>query len=631
MRFLPVTLASIFLISPASAQSFTQFIGFGDSQLDSGYFRYAPGENPAQLSRITTALANGGAITPSGGIMNSDILASYFGLTARPSNAPGGGTNYAVYAARINDQNLVGGPSPSVIQQMGNYLTASGGVANPNALYMISIGGNDLTAFANNPPPGQTFAQFIAPRLASFVTSASALSAAGAKYLVVSGNTGNSANGAVLTQGLWNGLAAAGINFIPADLRALRNTVVADPARFGFTSASTVNTACHRPNTAPGVTGFSIYCIPSTAPAGAGSSQTAYLNSVDALQTNFFVDDVHFSPAGQKIVADYVYSLIVAPSQISFLTESALQFRRSVNLGIQEQIDISRHATSEGFNVWFNGDLSSLKLNNSSAGFPSDPSTPISGTLGANYNFNGNALLGAAVTLGSLDPSFSLGGGFKEQEVATSIFGAVRNGPLWADAIMSFGWLHYDVNRIVPLGISFDSNSASTRGHNFSFAGLVGYDFQSAVVVHGPVAGIELQSVGIDSFTETGGFTALAFSDLGRNSTVSRLGYRAAFDYGRWRPFAEVTWNHEFENTANKTVRATLTSVAAPSYSMPIVQFGRDWASASVGTTVSLADHWTGLASFNAQLGQHGVTNYGGRLGINYALNSTTPVKLITK
>ena len=149
--------------------------------------------------------------------------------------------------------------------------------------------------------------------------------------------------------------------------------------------------------------------------------------------------------------------------------------------------------------------------------------------------------IGKAVTLGDLHPTFSLGGGFKEQEVSTSIFGAVRNGPLWADAIMSFGWLHYDVNRVVPLGVSFNSNSASTRGRNFAFSGLVGYDFQSANVVHGPVAGVEIQSVGINPFTETGGFTSLAFSNIGRTSTVSRLGYRAVLDYGRWRPFAQVT------------------------------------------------------------------------------------------
>jgi outer membrane lipase/esterase len=89
-------------------------------------------------------------------------------------------------------------------------------------------------------------------------------------------------------------------------------------------------------------------------------------------------------------------------------------------------------------------------------------------------------------------------------------------------------------------------------------------------------------------------------------------------------------WNHEFDNTANRTVTASLTTLAAPSYSLPIVQLGRDWASAVVGTTVTITRDWTGLAAFNAQLGQNGTTNFGGRLGINYAFNSPA-APLMTK
>jgi outer membrane lipase/esterase len=73
--------------------------------------------------------------------------------------------------------------------------------------------------------------------------------------------------------------------------------------------------------------------------------------------------------------------------------------------------------------------------------------------------------------------------------VAASVFGALRGGSVWGTAIMSFGSLKYDVNRVVKLGIAFDSNSASTHGRNFSFAALTGYDFNSGAVTHGPVAG----------------------------------------------------------------------------------------------------------------------------------------------
>jgi outer membrane lipase/esterase len=613
-------LALLFSTAPASAQSFDQFLVFGPSNLDSGYFKLTGGD-----LHFVNARANGAAMTPSGGIMVTDVLSARFGLTDISKGVSAGGTNYAVSGAKITAANSLtpafpsAALTPSITQQMTNYLASTGGVANPNALYIISAGSNDV--------PGNTQA-YLAQQAAIFTNSVAQLQAAGARYILIPNTNRN-----FLSTEIYKDLTAAGVRFIPADNIAMINAIRAAPDRFGLTSTAlgtlppgTSPSACSPPFNGYG--GYGLYCVPSTTQP---VPNVAYLNSPNAFETSLFADDIHFAPAGQKILADYYYSLIVAPSQVSFLTENAIQFRRGVTLGIQEQIDITQRRATPGFNVWFNGDVSSLKLNASSPGFPSDPSTPISGTLGASYSFGANALVGAAVTLGSQNPSFSSGGGFKEKEVATSLFGALRSGPLWANAIMSFGWLKYDVNRVVPLGITFDSNSAQTNGRNFSFAALTGYDFSYHAVTHGPVVGLEVQSVGIDNFTETGSFTSLAFSNIGRTSTVSALGYRAAIDLGIWRPFAQATWNHEFDNTANRTVTASLTTLVAPSYSLPIVQLGHDWASAVVGTTVTIGRDWTGLAAFNAQLGQNGTTNFGGRFGINYAFHSAGTLPFITK
>jgi len=618
--FFTALLSIGFFANPASAQSFNQFLVFGASNLDSGYFKLTGGD-----LHFVNARANGAAMTPSGGIMVTDLLSARFGLTDISKGVSADGTNYAVSGAKITAANSLtpafpsAALTPSITQQMTNYLASTGGVANPNALYIISAGSNDV--------PGNTQAH-LAQQAAIFTNSVAQLQAAGARYILIPNTNRN-----FLSTEIYNDLTAAGVKFIPADNIAMINAVRAAPARFGLTSTAlgtlppgTSPSACSPPIN--GYSGYGLYCVPSTTQP---VPNVAYLNSPNALETSLFADDIHFAPAGQKILADYYYSLIVAPSQISFLTENAIQFRRGVTLGIQEQIDITQRRATPGFNVWFNGDVSSLKLNASSPGFPSDPSTPISGTLGASYSFGAHALVGAAVTLGSQNPSFSSGGGFKEKEVATSLFGALRSGPFWANAIMSFGWLKYDVNRVVPLGITFDSNSAQTNGRNFSFAALTGYDFMYRAVTHGPVVGLEVQSVGIDNFTETGSFTSLAFSNIGRTSTVSALGYRAAIDLGIWRPFAQATWNHEFDNTANRTVTASLTTLVAPSYSLPIVQLGRDWASAVVGTTVAIGRDWTGLAAFNAQLGQNGTTRYGGRFGINYAFNAAVEPPMIAK
>jgi outer membrane lipase/esterase len=621
-KVLIASISTIVLFSPVRAQSFDQFIGFGDSTIDSGYFRYVS-RGTAQEARYANARANGGAITPSGGLMNSDYLSARFGLTAIPVSAPGGGTNYAVSGARINAQNLGGDGSPSIAQQMTNYLAANGGHANPNALYLITGGGNDFTALENL--TGQAYLNAIATIGQAQIDSITNLSRAGARYMIVPNFNGAGARAVSLGQTVWSGLSANGVRFIPADNASLRLTVQSDPARFGFTQVlpyepGRLTAACRLPNANAVAAGMGLFCIPSLASAGAGLSSTAYLTSASALQTSYYSDDQHFSPAGQKIQADYYYSLVVAPSQISFLTETSIQMRRDLNAGIQQQLDISQRSKAPGLRVWFNGDIAYLKLNNSAPGFPSDPSTPATGTIGLNYATADGGLLGAALSYGGAKPTFSFGGGFNQDDVSISVYGGLRRGPAWSNVILSYGFLHSDVNRVVPLGISFDNLSGSTRGHNFSVAALAGFDFVAGALTHGPIVGLEVQAARFNPFTETGGVTALAFSNIGRDSIVSAIGYRVAYDVGSWRPFAQLTYNHEFDRL-NSEVTAALTTVTAPSYSMPIVRLGRNWGMATVGTTVDFGRGFTGFATFNSAFAQNNVTHYGGRFGLNYAFN----------
>ena len=78
-------------------------------------------------------------------------------------------------------------------------------------------------------------------------------------------------------------------------------------------------------------------------------------------------------------------------------------------------------------------------------------------------------------------------------------------------------------------------------------------------------------------------------------------------------------------------VNASLTTVAAPSYSMPAVVVGRDWATATVGTQVRFSQSLTGLASLTAQLGQTNATSYGGVIGLNYAFDQTASGPIVRK
>ena len=138
------------------------------------------------------------------------------------------------------------------------------------------------------------------------------------------------------------------------------------------------------------------------APTTTPSSFHGYLQSANATQTYLFMDGIHLTQAGQTIIADYYYSLLTAPSQISFLAQSTIETTFGMIYGIQQQIDVSQRQPA-GWNVWTNGDLSYLQINNSSPGFPNDPGIPVSGSVGVDYHWANGWLVGGALTGGYLN------------------------------------------------------------------------------------------------------------------------------------------------------------------------------------------------------------------------------------
>ena len=114
--------------------------------------------------------------------------------------------------------------------------------------------------------------------------------------------------------------------------------------------------------------------------------------------------------------------------------------------------------------------------------------------------------------------------------------------------------------------------------------------------------------------------TALSFAGQTRDSAVTELGYQARLALGSWTPFAKLAWNHELVSP-NRLVTATLTTIGAPSYAMPALVLGTDWATLSAGTGMRIGRNTTGYAMVLGELGQDKETSYGGQAGINVALD----------
>jgi hypothetical protein len=252
------------------------------------------------------------------------------------------------------------------------------------------------------------------------------------------------------------------------------------------------------------------------------------------------MDGSHLTEAGQIIEADYIYSLLAAPSEMSFLAESAIQTTFGMIYGIEQQIDVAQRRGPAGWNVWANGDLQYLQIGNNSAGLPNDPGIPISGSLGVDYRWANGWLFGAAITGSFLNSTFSTGGGFTQNEGALSIYAAFRNTEWWGNLIGSVGLLAYTTNRPVAIGITEQPNNGSTLGSELAVAAEGGYEFHTGPIAYGPVAGFILQQARIAGFTESGSFTSLSFAAQLRNSEVSLAGYQANFDAGIWHPFFQA-------------------------------------------------------------------------------------------
>ncbi|MBO7942248.1 hypothetical protein JTP77_041075, partial [Streptomyces sp. S9] len=153
---------------------YSQTVFIGDSLTDSGHFRpaliQAVGPNGALIGRFTT----------NPGLVWSEWLADYYGTNANSDNQ--GGTNYAVGGARTGT-NTAGalGPIDSLATQTSKYLAAHGGRADPNALYTVWGGANDLFAVAAGAPAQATIGGAVTAQIGVI----GALRNAGAEYILV--------------------------------------------------------------------------------------------------------------------------------------------------------------------------------------------------------------------------------------------------------------------------------------------------------------------------------------------------------------------------------------------------------------------------------------------------------------
>lgn len=244
--------------------------------------------------------------------MNSTLLAQDYGLNADPYNPNTGnsgsalGTNYAASGATVTG-GLSGSLAPSITSQIQTYLTSTGGVANPDALYLISGGGNDEKIAENL--PGLQGGAFMISEANALANALIELHTDGAQYIIIDNNSGSGTLGALFVTTLDSDLGAAGVPFIDADIKSLVKSVTADPSAYGISNISpgAVVTASAPYNEFAGGADVD----PNNGQFGkAWALYSTALVSANAGQTYLYADDEHLSAAGQQIEANYDHNLI---------------------------------------------------------------------------------------------------------------------------------------------------------------------------------------------------------------------------------------------------------------------------------------------------------------------------------
>jgi len=584
----------------AHAGLFDHMVVFGDSLSDDGNLSLV-----AQLPLTMRFTTNPGQT----GVEN---VADYFGVPMTPALA--GGTDFAFGGAGVVN-NSPGTPAgvPTLPTQLGMYLQATGGKADPNTLYAVWGGANDVfynVALAQlgmlTPAQVQANLQTAAATELGMIQS---LGKAGARYVMVFNlpNIGltpsalaSGPQGAAQLTGLSilynntlnNGLANAGLNIIPVNAYAILNEIVADPGRYGFTNVT--QPAC------TGGDGSSFECLPAGTPGATVTYQPGTEN------TYLFADGVHPTTAAHAMLAQYAESIITAPREMSLLGEAPLQINESLNRSITTQAASSlANAPGNGLRVWASYDYAHQRLD-AQINSPKSSNDANTLSIGADIHPSDALTAGLAFTAGQQKDDFDAdAGGFKLQDLLASGYVMWGWDQAYFGAIGSFGHLGYsDIHRNIPIGPTVRYESGSTSGYHTALALTGGWWINFGNWRTGPYADVSWEHAHVDGYSEDGNdATAMTFGQQDRHALIGTLGWQLTANLqtggAMLHPFARVAWNHD--NDADpRDVSAGLVSMPG-TFALPGFMPDKNWGSAGVGLAADFTPNFSGWIGYDGR------------------------------
>ena len=576
----------------ASAQSFSNVVVFGDSLSDSGNAAHALGLPP------------GTSFTTNPDPVWAEIIAGAFGASGQNSLA--GGPNYAFGGACMNPATPCDFDDvPTVTEQIGQHLAARGGSLDPNALYTIWGGLNDIADSALGDPLN-ALGHVLA---AADVNAAQIrrLREAGARHVVVfnmpdaslapfavaqgpAAQAGLSALVAEYNKKLYAGIRENEEGVVPININVALGALAANPGRYGLTNVT--GTACGEPDAG---SALSIQCGPAGSPF-----PVTY--APGANETYLFADRSHPSGAVHAMLASLVTSTLAAPLQVSLAGEAGAE------AAVAHDGAISAERTADfalPVGSWrgyargqFGGsDLGALPR----LGDIESDMTVI--TLGAGHRAGPDLSWGAALSIARHENELS--GANLDSDVALgSLHGAWRSGGLEVSVSLTLGQTSVDVERPVTLAAFTRTERGSTEAAQFGGEFDLGWTLgASESLRHGPFFGLSLLNQEVKGFRESGNSsTAMNFSDFSRNSLIARGGYRLGWSVGGLRPYARIAYEHELED--DPILISAGSNTMPGRFSIPGFTPSSSTVSADLGVSAKLGERASGLVGYSGRFGE---------------------------
>ncbi|MDR7281872.1 outer membrane lipase/esterase [Pseudomonas corrugata] len=553
------------LLAMACAQAsavpnpYTGFVVFGDSLNDAGTFADTGG--PAGSTQRYTNRTGPVYLDGSGEVrsLNStQILGGKLGYSAdqtassnsavRASNGQPDGNNWAVGGYRT-DQILdsITTTSDTGERTRAGYLPSNNFRADPNALYYLSGGGNDFLQGRVTSLPQASAA---ADRLANSVQT---LQTTGAKYIMVwllpdIGLT-PAINGSPL-QAFTSQLSAQfntelvsrlqNINaeIIPLNIPVLLNEAFANPAQFGLATDQNLTATCF---------------------SGSGCTENARygINSATPDPTKLIYNDsVHPTEAGQRLIADYAYSLLSAPWELTLLPQMAQGTLRSHQDELRNQW-MADWENWQGIGQW----QAIVAGGGQHQDFDGQDSVVSADGNGYNLNIGGSYRLDDAwrvgVAAGFYNQKLEAGTNDSDYKLNTYLgtaFAQYQQNRVWADMALTAGHLDYDsLKRKFQLGANERSEKGDTSGYVEAASARLGYDIAQQVSSPwhlSPFVSADFSKVKVDGYSEQAtDSTALNFAD--QESISRRLGVGLQGKYqitSQTEVFGEVAHEREYND-----------------------------------------------------------------------------------